>query len=159
MSGPRPAAPTVPDATPAPGGVRLASVTGAALDVAAHVDAVQHPAAGAVATFVGQVRDHDPSVSGEVVGLEYTAHPDAAAVLGRLAAETAGRPGVLAVSVSHRTGLLPVGGVAVVAAVATAHRTLAFDECRALVEAVKAQLPVWKREVLADGSHVWVGLE
>ncbi|MCG2803760.1 MAG: molybdenum cofactor biosynthesis protein MoaE [Cellulomonas sp.] len=43
-------------------------------------------------------------------------------------------------------------------AVATAHRALAFDVCRALVESVKAELPVWRREVLADGSHVWVGL-
>ncbi len=47
---------------------------------------------------------------------------------------------------------------AIVAAVATAHRELAFDVCRALVETVKAELPVWKREVLRDGSHVWVGL-
>ena len=54
--------------------------------------------------------------------------------------------------------MLAVGEAAIVAAVATAHRALAFDVCRDLVETVKAELPIWKREVLHDGSHVWVGL-
>ncbi|NTW40470.1 MAG: molybdenum cofactor biosynthesis protein MoaE [Cellulomonadaceae bacterium] len=127
------------------------------LDVAAHLARVDDPRAGAVATFVGQVRDHDPAVAGEVVALEYTAHPDAAAVLDRLAHAAAATTGVLGVAVSHRTGHLAVGDAALVAAVSTAHRDLAFEVCRALVEAVKAELPVWKREVLADGSHLWVG--
>ncbi len=136
----------------------LARVTDAPLDLAAHVDAVAGPAAGAVATFLGVVRDHDPSVEGEVVALDYTAHPDAGAVLERLADAAAAVDGVLGVAISHRIGLLRVGEAAVVAAVATAHRALAFDVCRDLVETVKAELPVWKREVLRDGSHVWVGL-
>lgn len=128
------------------------------LDVAAHLAAAADPRAGAMATFLGTVRDHDPGVGGEVVGLEYSAHPDAAEVLARIAAEAAARAGVLAVAVSHRVGRLVVGETAIVAVVATAHRELAFEECRALVERVKAELPVWKREILADGSHVWVGL-
>lgn len=128
------------------------------LDAAAHLAAVADPAAGATACFVGQVRDHDPAVTGEVVGLEYTAHPDAPAVLERLAARAAAEPDVLALAVSHRTGALAVGEAALVVAVATPHRRTAFDVCERLVEAVKAELPVWKREVLRDGSHVWVGL-
>lgn len=135
----------------------LAQVTDAPLDVGAHLAAVAHTAAGAVATFVGQVRDHDPSVTGEVVALDYSAHPDAEAVLVAIATRVALRPGVLGLAVSHRTGLLRVGEPAVVAAVSTAHRALAFEVCAELVEQVKAELPVWKREVLADGSHVWVG--
>lgn len=135
----------------------IAVVTSEQLDVAAHVAAVSDPRAGAVATFVGQVRDHDPSVEGPVAALDYSAHPDAGEVLTRLVTAAAARPGVLGVAVSHRTGLLEVGDVAVVAAVATAHRALAFEVCAELVETVKAELPVWKREVLADGSHVWVG--
>ena len=133
-------------------------VTDAPLDVAAHVAAVGDPAAGAVACFVGTVRNHDPSVTGEVVALEYSAHPDAGAVLDRLAAGVAARPGALGVAVSHRVGRLAVGEAAIVVAVAAAHRDQAFALCRELVEVVKAELPVWKREVLADGSHVWVGL-
>jgi molybdopterin synthase catalytic subunit len=120
------------------------------LSVPEHLDAVADRRAGAVATFVGQVRDHDPDVTGEVVALEYSAHPDAPQVLDRLVAEHAAQDGVLAVACSHRVGLLTVGEPAIVAAVATAHRALAFEVC-------KAQLPVWKREVLADGTHVWVG--
>lgn len=120
--------------------------------------AVDDTRAGAVAVFVGRVRDHDPAVQGRVVALEYSAHPDAAAVLGRLADEASAHEGVLRLALAHRVGRLAVGEPALVAVVATAHRALAFDVCRELVEAVKAELPVWKREVLADGSHVWAGL-
>ena len=136
----------------------LVRLTDAPLDLAEHVAAVSGPRAGAVATFLGIVRDHDPSVEGEVVALDYSAHPDAATVLRALADDAAAKDGVLGVAVSHRVGMLAVGEAAIVAAVATAHRELAFDVCRALVETVKAELPVWKREVLRDGSHVWVGL-
>jgi molybdenum cofactor synthesis domain-containing protein len=147
----------------APGGTAagprpLVRLSDEPLSVDAHLAAVADPRAGAVATFVGQVRDHDPGVAGEVVALEYTAHPDAPAALERIAAAARTRDGVLGVAISHRTGLLGVGEPALVAAVATAHRTLAFEVCRDLVEAVKAELPVWKREILADGSHVWSGL-
>ncbi|MFP3712147.1 molybdenum cofactor biosynthesis protein MoaE [Puerhibacterium sp. TATVAM-FAB25] len=135
----------------------LAEISDAPLDLPAHLAAVAHPAAGAVATFVGQVRDHDPAVAGTVVALEYSAHPDAPALLRRLAEAVAAAEGVLGVAVSHRVGRLVVGEPAIVAAVATAHRAEAFEHCRTLVERVKAELPVWKREVLADGSHVWVG--
>ena len=136
----------------------LARVGAAPLDLAAHVAAVDRPGAGAVATFVGQVRDHDPRVVGEVVALEYSAHPDAERVLAEIAVRHAERAGVLGVAVSHRTGRLAVGDLALVAAVSSAHRQLAFEVCEALVEQVKAELPAWKREVLADGRAVWVGL-
>jgi molybdenum cofactor synthesis domain-containing protein len=136
----------------------LARLVGTPLDVAAHLAAVASPRAGAVATFVGTVRDHDPEAAGEVVALEYSSHPDAPAVLASIAENLAGREGVLGLAVSHRVGHLGVGDLAIVACVATAHRELAFDVCRELVERVKAELPVWKRQLLADGSHTWVGL-
>ena len=136
---------------------RLTRIDPVPLDVGAHLDAVRSTAAGAGATFVGQGRDHDPGVAGEVTALEYSAHPDAQEILRRIADSCASRPGVLGVAVSHRIGLLAVGDLAIVAAVATAHRSLAFEVCSALVEQVKAELPIWKREVLADCSHVWVG--
>jgi molybdopterin synthase catalytic subunit len=128
------------------------------LDIDVHLAAVQDPRAGAVTTFIGVVRNHDPSVTGAVTALEYSAHPDAEEVLRKLAAKAAARDGVLALAVSHRIGLVGVGEAAMIVAVATAHRALAFEVCSELVESVKADLPVWKREVLADGSHVWVGL-
>ncbi|MDM7830218.1 molybdenum cofactor biosynthesis protein MoaE [Cellulomonas edaphi] len=128
------------------------------LDLLFHVEHVGSPIAGAVATFAGLVRDHDPSVEGRVVALEYSAHPDAADVLARIAREVADDDDVLGVAVSHRLGHLEVGQAAIVAAVSSAHRAAAFEACRRLVETVKAELPVWKREILADGSHVWVGM-
>jgi len=136
----------------------MARITEHPLDIRAHLTAVGDPRAGAVATFIGLVRNHDSSVAGEVVVLEYSAHSDADAVLNRLATSAAVGHDVLAVAISHRVGLSRVGEAAIVVAVATAHRACAFEVCRRHVESVKADLPVWKREVLADGSHMWVGL-
>ena len=136
----------------------IAGVVDEPLDLPVHVEHVSGPRAGGVATFVGLVRDHDPSVTGRVVGLDYSAHPDAEAVLSRIVSAFEDDSDVLGIAVSHRIGHLAVGEAAIVAAVATAHRAEASDVCRSLVEKVKAELPVWKREVLEDGSHVWVGM-
>jgi molybdopterin synthase catalytic subunit len=138
--------------------VSLVQLTDRPLSVDEHLAAVSRAAAGAVAVFVGQVRDHDPASAGPVVALDYTAHPDATAVLARLVAAAGARDDVLAVAASHRLGRLAVGEIAVVVAVATAHRSLAFDVCRELVETIKTELPIWKREILADGRQAWVGL-
>ena len=79
------------------------------------------------------------------------------AVVAEVAAEIAARHGVIAVAVSHRVGLLRVGDVALAAAVSAAHRREAFEACSDLVDEVKRRLPVWKRQVFADGSEEWVG--
>lgn len=132
----------------------IVNITDAPLDLAAHERAVGDPAAGAVVSFAGVVRDHDRHRT--VTLLEYEAHPSAAAVLKEVAAEIAAEPQVRAVAVSHRVGVLRVGDVALAAAVATAHRAAAFDACARLVDEVKARLPVWKRQVFADGAEEWV---
>ncbi|MBD3940172.1 molybdenum cofactor biosynthesis protein MoaE [Microbacterium sp. NEAU-LLC] len=139
------------------GAVRLAAISGAALDLDAHLRAVDDPRMGAVTTFVGRVRDHDPDAAEAVVALEYSAHPDAPATLARLAAEAVGSSGAL-VAVSHRVGTLAVGDAAVVIAVAAAHRAEAFEVCRTLIETIKTGLPVWKRQLEADGTATWLGL-
>ena len=136
--------------------IALAQISDAPASLDAHVAAVSGARFGAVATFLGVVRDHDPSVEGEVVALEYSAHPDALAVLEALCARHDG-PDV-AIAVTHRVGRLGVGEAALVAAVASAHRREALDTLGALVETIKAELPVWKKEILADGSHTWVGI-
>jgi molybdopterin synthase catalytic subunit len=122
----------------------------------AHVTAVSGARYGAVATFLGVVRDHDPSVEGEVTALEHSAHPDALLTLEALCARHDGPH--LAIAVTHRVGLLRVGEAALVAAVASPHRREALDTLGALVEDIKAELPVWKKEILADGGHHWVGI-
>jgi len=136
----------------------LSLVTEQTLDVAAHVLAVSSRSAGAVVTFVGQVRDHDPDAEGTVTGLDYSAHPDAGRILSEIAARfRTGHPAVELV-VSHRIGHLEVGDLALVAAVASAHRADAFLVCEQLVEAVKAEVPIWKKQYEVNGTHSWVGL-
>lgn len=134
--------------------VRIAEVTEVALDVAAHSAATRDAAAGADVSFCGVVRDHDGGRT--VLELEYTCHPSADAILRQVAAEIAADPAVLAVAVSHRIGVLRIGDVALVASVTAAHRKQAFDSCQRLVDEVKARLPIWKRQVFADGTDEWV---
>jgi len=142
---------TAPDGT-----LRCAVVTSAPLDPASFDAAVRDSAAGAVVTFTGVVRDHDGDQ--RVTGLDYEAHPDAQAHLAALTqAWSADHPAVLAVAVGHRTGALEVGQVAFVASVAAPHRAQAFAAAAALVDLVKARLPVWKHQTFADGTTQWVG--
>lgn len=135
----------------------IAVISETALSLDAHAAAVVSPRHGAISTFVGVVRDHDPSVEGEVTHLEYSAHPDAGDIIARIAAEVEVNHGVV-IAVSHRTGMLAVGDPAIVVAAASAHRAEAFAACRDVVERVKTELPIWKREILVDGSHTWVGV-
>jgi molybdopterin synthase catalytic subunit len=134
--------------------VTLVEVTIAPLDVAAHEAAVTHPAAGAVVVFQGTVRNHDHGRG--VDKLEYEAHPEVVRVLRQVADEIAAEPDVLAVAISHRVGPLEIGDVAIVAAVATAHRHEAFALCGRLVDEAKARLPIWKRQLFDDGTDEWV---
>jgi len=125
------------------------------LDVEEHARLVDHAAAGAVVTFAGVVRDHDGGKA--VTGLNYSAHPSAAALVAEIAADVAARSsGVRAIAVSHRVGPLQIGDVALACAVAADHRAEAFTTCALLVDEVKERLPVWKHQEFADGSDEWV---
>ncbi len=144
--------------------VIAALVTEAPLDLPALLAAVDDPASGAVVNFVGRIRDHDPEAAGEVVALDYTAHPDAPRIIGAIAARVAADldpAGEARIAVAHRVGRLVVGDLALVACVASPHRALGFAVCAELVEAVKRDLPVWKQQFEADGRQVWsnLGLE
>ena len=132
----------------------LCRVTTAPLSVEEHLVAVERAASGAVVVFAGVVRDHDHGR--EVVSLEYEGHPTAAAVLRECLAQIAADPLVYAVAASHRVGQLSVGDAALVAAVSAAHRGEAFAACERLVDVVKQRLPIWKRQVFADGTDEWV---
>lgn len=119
------------------------------------------PTAGAVLEFCGQVRDHDPEATGPVTGIEYTAHPQAAQVLPAAVTGVLARldpSGEAAVAVEHRVGRLEVGDLALVAVVATPHRALGFAVLEAVVEAVKDEVPIWKKQFESDGRTVWSNL-
>jgi molybdopterin synthase catalytic subunit len=130
------------------------AVTVEPLDLATHEAAVSHPAAGAVVSFAGVVRDHDGGRG--VTRLIYEAHPTAAAVLAEVVTDLAKDPSVYAIAVSHRVGELAIGDIALAAAVSTAHRAEAFALCARLVDEVKARLPVWKHQLFDDGTDEWV---
>ena len=116
------------------------------------------PAMGAVALFRGVVRDHDSGRSG-VVGLEYTAHPDAGRILGEVLTEAHADFPEVRLWAEHRVGRLAVGDDALVVVVASAHRREAFAACAELVDRIKARVPIWKKQDYADGTHDWVGIE
>ncbi len=135
--------------------VRRAAVTEQPLDVEEHARLVSAATAGAVVSFAGVVRDHDGGRA--VRALEYSSHPSAADVIARVAAEiAAAHPAVQAVAVSHRVGPLAIGDAALACAVSAAHRGEAFAACAALVDEVKLQLPIWKRQEFPDGTDEWV---
>lgn len=118
---------------------------------------VQHPRAGAVALFVGTVREHDGDREG-VTLLSYSSHPDAAEQLARIAGSVAREEQVHGVYAVHRVGDLAVGDLAVVCAVSAEHRAEAFAAARRLIEELKAEVPIWKRQEFTDGDAQWVGL-
>ncbi|MFV0453382.1 MAG: molybdenum cofactor biosynthesis protein MoaE [Propioniciclava sp.] len=141
--------------------VVLAEVSGEPLNPAAILAAVERPDAGAIAHFVGRVRDHDSQAEGTVVALDYTAHPQAGELIGGIVAEAAGQAdpdGVCTVAAVHRVGRLAVGDDAFIVAVAAPHRREAFAACELVVEQVKQKLPVWKQQFTADGAYHWSGL-
>jgi molybdopterin synthase catalytic subunit len=117
--------------------------------------AAADPAAGAIALFIGTVRDHDHGRG--VTALSYSAHPSAVAELGRVAEKIAASHQILSLAVAHRTGDLQVGDLAVVAAVGAAHRDVAFAACHALIDELKATVPIWKHQLFTGGDSEWVG--
>lgn len=138
------------------GAVALVEIRQSALSVDEALAAVRTERTGALVVFVGQVRSVD---DGRVVQvLEYSCHPSALHVATALVSGLAEQGRVVRVAVQHRVGRLVVGDVAIVAAVGAEHRGEAFEVCRALVDRFKAQVPIWKHQVFADGTQEWVGL-
>jgi molybdopterin synthase catalytic subunit len=145
-----------PDTGPAnPDAVRLVGLREAPLDVAEVVAALDDEASGGLTLFVGRVRDHDHGL--EVRGLEYSAHPTALEALRRVCADVAAEYDVHAVAAVHRVGRLAIGDIAVVVATTSAHRGTSFDASRALIDTLKAEVPIWKHQQFVDGSEEWVG--
>ena len=112
------------------------------------------PTAGACVSFDGVVRDHDEGRA--VTGLRYSAHPTADAVLQAVAAQIAAAHPEVSLCVAHRVGALTVGECALACVVWSAHRGDAFGACMALVDAIKANVPIWKEQAFADGRTEWV---
>jgi MoaE-MoaD fusion protein len=129
--------------------VRLAEVTGEDLDVDAVRRLVADPSTGGTVVFVGTTRD--------VPSLEYEAYVEMAREqIARLAAAAVADHNLAAVAVSHRVGTVALGEPSIVVAASAAHRGEAFAGARQLLDAVKSQAPIWKREHPEDGPPEWV---
>ena len=129
-------------------------VTTDRLDPAALVQAVETPGSGAIATFVGLVRDHNQGR--RVLHLVYEAYqPLAERALTRILDEARDRWPTAVLAVHHRTGKLEVGQVSVAIAAASPHRSEAFAACRYAIERVKQIVPIWKHEYF-EGGDVWI---
>ena len=135
--------------------VSLIAIRESELSVDEVRNAVADPGAGGIALFAGAVRDSDHDRG--VTGLSYTAHPSAEAELRRVAEAIAEKFGVVAVAAVHRVGDLAIGDLAVVVAVSCPHRAEAFDACKALIDELKASVPIWKHQRFTDGTTEWVG--
>ena len=132
-----------------------ARVTEDSLDETAIRAAVNADECGALVMFHGIVRDHDGGKG--VAALDYQAHPDAERFLRECVAEAASRTG-LRLAAAQRVGALKIGDAALVAAASAPHRAEAFAAIEELVERIKAEVPIWKRQHFADGISEWVGL-
>src|SRR5689334_20926263 len=135
--------------------VRLVDIRATPLDVTEVLDALGDAGAGGLTLFVGQVRDHDGGKG--VTALDYSAHPTALARLQDVCRQVAADHDVRGVAAVHRVGQLRIGDLAVVVATTAAHRGDAFAASRALIDTLKAEVPIWKHQVFDDRTEEWVG--
>ncbi|MEN9790816.1 MAG: hypothetical protein RLZZ63_474 [Gemmatimonadota bacterium] len=125
------------------------------IDVAALVAEVAHPSTGATTLFVGTVREQHAGRA--VTGIDYDAYaPMALRECETIVAEAVERFGTDRIVVEHRLGTLAVTEASIAIAVAAPRRVAALDAQRYVIEAVKARVPIFKREHYADGTRAWV---
>ena len=130
------------------------ALTERVIDVPALLQRAGDRGAGAVLSFVGTVRDE--KLGRRVLGIEYEAYaPMALRVLERIGREMLERWPLRRVGLVHRVGWLEVGDASIAIAVAAPHRAEGFEALRHAIEAVKRDVPIWKKERFEDGA-VWV---
>ncbi len=118
------------------------------------INSVSSAQSGGIDVFIGTVRDHTKGK--RVVHLEFEAYePMALLEMQKIADKASEIWPVHAIALHHRTGTLVPGAIAVIIAVAAAHRTAAFEACRFAIDSLKESVPIWKKEVFNDGE-VWV---
>ena len=133
----------------------MSFLTRSPIPLAALLAEVSSPECGGTCAFLGTVRD-GPEEHG-VTAIEYSAYEEMVeGELGRIVAEVRERWSGARVAVRHRLGRIPAGEASIAIVTASPHRAQAFEACRYVIEEVKRRVPVWKKELRADGSAVWV---
>jgi molybdopterin synthase catalytic subunit len=116
--------------------------------------AVRRNGCGAVALFIGTVRDHHDGK--KVVSISYSAFQEMAEKeFAKIALEARSRWKIGEVYIAHRTGKLEIGEASVIIAVSASHRAEAFDACRHAIESLKKMAPIWKEEFYETGK-AWI---
>jgi molybdopterin synthase catalytic subunit len=132
----------------------MIEITDKAIDVQKIIQAASSLGSGAVNVFIGTVRNTANSKS--VLRLEYEAYePMAISEIQTIVDEGLKRWPILKFAISHRTGTLSPGEVAVVVAVSTPHRKDSFEACQFIIDTLKAKAPIWKKEVF-EGGEEWI---
>lgn len=124
------------------------------LNVQECVGCVMSPDSGGIDVFIGTVRNATKGKS--VTRLEFEAYETMALrEMEKIAAQAFDKWPVQKILIHHRTGVLQIGEIPVIIAVAAAHRAAAFDACRYIIDTLKETVPIWKKEIFEDGE-VWV---
>ena len=140
----------------------VAQISEEPLDINAAIAAATDDRLGGIAVFIGTVRDSasvDINATKPVTRLDYEAHPELAHVrMKEIAEDAAKKWDVQRIVAIHRTGSCDLGEPTVVVACGSPHRRDALEACRWIIDMIKSEVPIWKREVYADaGGSAWVG--
>jgi molybdopterin synthase catalytic subunit len=127
------------------------------IDASVVIEFVASPQAGGIDVFLGTTREERHADARELIALDYEAYEDMAVKqLRELAAEARRRWPVVKLAIVHRTGRVKLAEPSVVIAVACPHRGGAFEACRWIIDTLKKDVAIWKKEVWSDGSGSWV---
>jgi molybdopterin synthase catalytic subunit len=132
-------------------------LTAEPLDIGSVVAFVTAREAGGIAVFLGTTRSEKSAGGQELAALDYDAYVDMATKqMQELSSRARQRWPVEKLAILHRTGRVNVGEPSVMIGVSTGHRGEAFDACRWIIDTLKAEVAIWKKEVWGDGSASWV---
>jgi molybdopterin synthase catalytic subunit len=133
----------------------MVEITESVIDFEIVTNSVRSNQAGAVCLFLGTVREM--TGDRQTSSLDYEAYPEMARKkMLELELEARNRWPAIEVAIVHRVGHLELGDVSVAVAVSTPHRGHSFEACGWIIDTLKEVVPIWKKEVWADGTEEWV---
>ena len=136
-------------------GKSMIELTDNPIDYQTVVESVRSNAAGAAVLFLGTIREYTGDI--QTASLEYDAYPQMAhAAMAKLREEAIAKWGLVDAAIVHRKGPLELGDVAVAVATSSAHRRAAFEAGQWLIDTLKQRVPIWKKELYANGQTEWV---
>ncbi len=137
--------------------VDLIRICEQALQTEEAVQFVTDAAAGGIDVFLGTTRGESASDGRKLLALDYEAYPEMALKqMQDLARRAREKWPVTKIAILHRIGRVNVGEPSVIIAVSCPHRGESFEACRFLIDTLKTEVAIWKKEVWADGSTSWV---